>query len=134
MKNTTTYILIGAILLVGFIVFNNKNSAQKVYTYDVPASTNLTTEGDKQIVEIKAKGGYAPAMTTAKAGVPTIIRVQTNGTFDCSTALRIPDLKYSKNLPATGTTDIEVPAQEAGTTLSALCSMGMYHFKVQFNS
>lgn len=134
MKNISTYILIGAILLIGFIVFNNKNSDQKVYTYDVPESTNIKTEGDKQIVEIKAKGGYAPAMTTAKAGVPTIIRIQTNGTFDCSTALRIPDLKYSKNLPATGTTDIEVPAQEAGTTLSALCSMGMYHFKIQFNS
>jgi len=134
MKKSLFYILIGVILLVSFIVFNNKNSGQKVYTYDAPPSSNLKTEGDKQIVEIKAKGGYTPAMTTAKAGVPTIIRVQTNGTFDCSTALRIPEINYSKNLPPTGTTDIEVPAQEAGTTLSALCSMGMYHFKVQFNS
>ncbi len=98
------------------------------------SANNVKNEDGKQIIEVSAKGGYAPSMTTAKANVPTILRIQTSATFDCSSALRIPTLNYSKNLPPTGTTDIEVPAQVAGTTLEALCSMGMYGFSVAFNS
>lgn len=134
MNKTSIFIFIGAVLIIGFIVLSSKGSTPKVYTYETPQSINLKTENDKQIIEIKAKGGYSPAVTTAKAGIPIILRIQTNGTYDCSSALRIPDINYSKNLPATGTTDIEVPAQTAGTTLSASCSMGMYHFSVQFHS
>lgn len=134
MNKTFIFIFVGAVLLLGLIVLSGRNSTQKVYTYEVSQSTNVINENNKQVIEIKAKGGYSPAVTTAKAGVPTILRIQTNGTYDCSSALRIPDINYSKNLPATGITDIEVPAQTAGTTLSALCSMGMYHFSVQFHS
>ena len=93
---------------------------------------NVVMENDKQVIEIKAKGGYSPSLSIAKANVPTILRVTTNSSFDCSSALRIPAIGYSKNLPPTGTTDIELPTQAAGTTLKALCSMGMYNFSIQF--
>lgn len=124
----------------GVIVFANSKSEPKVIYYNdsnnAPQTPgpNVKMEGEKQIVEINAKGGYSPSKTSAKAGVSTIIRVITNGTYDCSSALRIKSLGYSKNLPATGTTDIEVPPQTSGSTIKALCSMGMYNFTVQFNS
>ncbi|QQS60097.1 cupredoxin domain-containing protein [Candidatus Falkowbacteria bacterium] len=127
-------------LIGGIIVLSNITSQPKVVYYgdsnnsSVEPSTNVSMDGEKQIVEITAKGGYSPSKSSAKAGVPTIIRVITNGTYDCSSALRIKSLGYSKNLPATGTTDIEVPPQVPGTTIKALCSMGMYNFTVQFNS
>ncbi len=87
---------------------------------------------DTQVVEIKAKGGYSPRVTTAKAGIPTIIKVTTAGTFDCSAALTIPALGYSKHLPPSGITTIEVPAQQPNTVIQGICSMGMYSFAVRF--
>lgn len=126
-------IIIFAAVAVGSAVFMFSQRTPKTTRYEVAGqNANVSQENGKQVVVIKAKGGYAPQQTVAKAGVPTIIRVQTSGTFDCSSALRIPSLNYSKLLPATGTTDIEVPAQAAGSTLKAICSMGMYNFSVDF--
>jgi hypothetical protein len=65
--------------------------------------------------------------------MPTLLKINTNGTFDCSSALSIPSLNYQKYLPATGETLIEVPPQESGTTLQGTCAMGMYNFSVKFN-
>jgi plastocyanin domain-containing protein len=87
----------------------------------------------KQIIEIDAKGGYNPRVTLVQADVPTILRMKTQGSFDCSSAVTIPSIGYRANLPPSGTTDIEVSAQKAGTTLQGLCSMGMYNFQVRFN-
>ena len=87
----------------------------------------------KQIITINAKGGYSPKLTTAKAVMPTVINMKTQGTFDCSSALTIPSLGISKNLPPTGETLIDVPPQNAGTTLQGHCSMGMYNFAINFN-
>jgi len=93
---------------------------------------NVTYENDRQIIEITAKGGFSPSNTVAKADMPTILRINTNATFDCSVALVIPALNYSTLLPTTGTTEIEVPSQEPGKTITGLCSMGMYSFTVKF--
>jgi Cu+-exporting ATPase len=87
----------------------------------------------KQIVEIGVKGGYSPKVTSAKADMPTTLRMKTNGTFDCSSGVTIPSLGIRQTLPSSGSTDIEVPAQKAGTTLDGVCVMGMYHFAVNFN-
>lgn len=92
----------------------------------------VTIENGVQIIDISAKGGYYPRRVEAQAGVPTKIRVTTRGTFDCSAALTIPAIGYSGNLPLSGSTDIDVPPQEPGTTLRGLCSMGMYSFAVDF--
>jgi len=94
---------------------------------------NVSVVDGKQIITIDAKGGYFPRMTTAKAGLPTVIKMNTQGTFDCSSAITIPSIGYRSNLPPSGETLIEVPPQNAGTTLKGLCSMGMYNFSIQFN-
>lgn len=133
MKKT---IVISTLVIVALIILvATKNKESKVTTYNntQTISQNVSSIEGKQIIDISAKGGYAPRMTVAKANVPTILRVKTSATFDCSSALRIPTLNYSQNLPPTGTTDIEVPAQVAGTTLKGLCSMGMYNFSIAFN-
>ena len=96
------------------------------------AGNNVSIVDGTQIVEISAKGGYSPRKSVAKAGVPTILRMKTSGTFDCSGALVIPSINYQENLPMSGTTDITLPAQTAGKTLQAFCAMGMYSFEVDF--
>ncbi|MDQ3014310.1 MAG: cupredoxin domain-containing protein [bacterium] len=126
-KGTIVSIIIAIVLIGGaaFLVGGKDNSQQEV-------KNNVTIVDGKQIIEISAKGGYAPRITTAKANMPTVIKVNTQGTFDCSSALTIPSIGYKTNLPVSGNTDIEVPAQKAGTTLQGICSMGMYNFSVNF--
>lgn len=92
---------------------------------------NVSIVDGKQIIEIKTKGGYSPRKTVAKAGIPTVIRYITNGTFDCSIAIRIPSLSISKLLPATGNTDIDIGTPQV-QSLRGTCSMGMYSFEIEF--
>lgn len=92
---------------------------------------NVNIVNGKQIIEIKAKGGYQPRKSIAKAGIPTILRFDTSGTFDCSSSVRIPIMGISKALPQTGTTDIEIGIPQA-ITLQGTCGMGMYPFEINF--
>src|SRR3989344_2380284 len=85
-----------------------------------------------QYVDISAKGGYSPRVVTAKAGMPTVLRVKTSGTFDCSASLVIPKLSYQKFLQPSGTEEIRISGEQAQGTLQGLCSMGMYSFQVRF--
>lgn len=126
-KSTIISILI-ALALIGGAVFlvGNKDTPQEQNV------NNVTVVDGKQIIEIDAKGGYFPRITTAQADIPTVIKVKTSGTFDCSSALAIPSLGYQTNLPPSGVTDIEVPAQKAGSKVQGICSMGMYNFSVNF--
>jgi plastocyanin domain-containing protein len=129
MKSTIISIAIAVVLIGGAVLLTRGGDSSS------PAqnANNVTVVDGKQIIEINAKGGYSPKVTTAKADMPTVIKVATNGTFDCSSALTIPSIGYRSNLPASGVTEIEVPAQKAGTKLQGLCAMGMYNFAVNFN-
>ena len=134
-SNTTTiFAIIGAAFIIaGALVFSGGGSAgnqAQAPTAQADAN-NVTMENGKQIVTIAARGGYQPRASTAKAGVPTILRFTTNGTFDCSSSIRIPSLNLSKVLPQTGTTDIDLGTQAPGT-LRGTCGMGMYSFQVAF--
>lgn len=97
-----------------------------------PAAPAAVIENGRQIIDITAKGGYSPRVVNAKAGVPTILRVNTSGTFDCSSSLVIPKLSYQKFLPPSGVEEIVISAEEAQGTLQGLCSMGMYNFQIRF--
>lgn len=119
-------VLITALVIGGAIVFGQKpDSLSQVVQ-------NVSMEGGKQIVEVDVKGGYSPQLTTAKAGVPTVLRLKTSGTYDCSAAVTIPSINFRKNLEATGVTEVEIPAHVAQGTLEGMCVMGMYNFSVRF--
>ena len=121
-------IIFGAIVIAGAIVYvGSIGSSGATASVD-----NVSVVDGKQVIEVTARGGYTPQLTRAKAGIPTILRMKTENAFDCSIALRLPTLNIAKNLPPLGTTDIEIPPQQAGTTIPAMCAMGMYRFQVQF--
>lgn len=130
MNKTVLAIIIGSVLVGGAIFFSGPKNGE---TTSVAQANNVSMAEGKQIVAIDVKGGYSPKQSVAKADTPTVLRMKTNGTYDCSSAVIIPSIKYEKNLPASGITDIEIPAQKAGTTLQGLCSMGMQRFEVAFN-
>jgi len=131
MKGTITSILVALVLIGGAFIFTRGNA--KPVEQNTVSTNNVTIENGVQIVEINAKGGYSPRRSIAKAGVPTVLRVNTNGTFDCSSALRIPSLNISQNLPISGLTDIELPASQTGSLVGS-CSMGMYRFEIVFEN
>lgn len=128
MKATSISIVAAGLLIGGAILLVSSGKTLESNT----KANNVSIVDGKQIIEIGAKGGYAPKVSTAKADIPTILRVQTRGTFDCSSALAIPSIGYRANLPPSGITEIEVPAQKSGATMRGLCAMGMYNFQIKF--
>lgn len=136
-----TKFIAGAIVLAGIIIggvlfsrgVNTDNSAAAGVIQTGSASTGQAViEDGVQYVDITARGGYAPRVTKAKAGMPTVIRVQTENTYDCSSSLVVPDIGYQTSLPASGTTEITVPADKTQGTLRGLCAMAMYQFEIDF--
>ncbi len=98
----------------------------------VGTSQNVVVAEDGiQYIDLTAKGGYSPRKTIAQAGIPTVLTVTTNGTYDCSSAIKIPDEQISQDLPATGQTDIALGTPAAGL-LQGTCTMGMYNFEIDF--
>ena len=118
--------IVVSVLLIGgsfWLATQSSNGAE---------SATATVVDGIQYVDISAKGGYSPRVVTAKAGIPTVLRMKTNGTFDCSASLVIPKLSYQKFLQPSGTEEISITAEQAQGTLQGLCSMGMYNFQIQF--
>lgn len=122
-------IIVALALVFGGYLMMNLTGSSTSDPVPVAVAENVSIVDGVQIIEITAKGGYLPKVSVAKAGIPTILRVDTNGTFDCSSAIRVPDLKVSQNLPMTGTTDISLGELTPGT-LDGNCGMGMYPFQI----
>lgn len=136
--NSNTLIIVVAIIIASLIIGSaiyfsgsKQRSEQGVEEENVVNANNVSIVDGKQIIEITAKGGYRPAHSVAKAGIPTILRLNTNGTFDCTSIVRIPSLNISQNLPISGSTDISLGTQKA-TVLQGTCGMGMYPFDITF--
>jgi Cu+-exporting ATPase len=129
MKNTLIAVLIAGVLIGGALMLGNGKTTSQTEA----SIANVSVVNGKQIIAISAKGGYSPALTAARADMPTVIKMDTQGTFDCSSSLAIPSLGLNKILPPSGQTEIEIPPQKAGTTMQGLCAMGMYNFSIQFN-
>ena len=129
MKSTIISIIV-ALLLIGGAMFLSGNNSGTTNTRGTPAN-NVSVVNGQQIITINTKGGYQPQKSIAKAGLPTVLRFVTNGSFDCSSSIRIPSLGVSKILPQSGNTDIDAGAPQVGV-LQGTCGMGMYRFEVNF--
>lgn len=129
-KQITISILIAGSFILGAFFLNSSSSS---WDSSEGLSENVSVVDSTQFVDIKAKGGYSPNITYARSGIPTVLRIETNNTFDCSSSLVIPSIGYRNNLNPSGITEIELPSQDVGTSLRGLCSMGMYGFELRFN-
>lgn len=126
MKDIIISLCVALALIGGVYVLTKENSPAE----EVPTLPNVTVEKGVQVVEITAKGGYVPRKSVVKEGVPTVLRINTKGTFDCSSSVRIPSMNISQNLPPSGVTDIELGTLPVGTVYGT-CSMGMYPFEIE---
>lgn len=135
MKSTAVSIVIASIMVSGAIIFSksisNQGGATNNTNNEVVNLNNVNIVDGKQIINIEVKGGYTPRKSAAKAGIPTILRFNTSGTFDCSAFIRIPSLNVLQSLPQFGATDIKIDNPKQGT-LQGMCGMGMYQFAIEF--
>jgi sulfite exporter TauE/SafE len=77
--------------------------------------------------------GYSPQRLAAKAGEPIVLHVVTADTFSCARDFVIPAIGFETLLPQSGTVQVNIPAQSAGTVLRFTCSMGMYTGVIEFS-
>lgn len=129
-KQLTIAILISVILIGGSMFFTKNNFLKTSQVLNDEIVNNVSIVDGTQIVVIRAKGGYLPKVSNVKADIPTILRFDTSGTFDCSSSVRIPSMNISEILPNTGTKDINLGSLKAGT-INGTCGMGMYNFQIQ---
>ncbi len=123
----------GALLVFGYFIVQIVDPKETNEVIAPDTTSNVSIVDGKQIVEIRAKGGYTPRVSTVKPGVPTVIRFNTVGTFDCSSAVSIPSKNINQTLPASGKTDIALGTLEPGT-LEGTCGMGMYPFELRVSN
>jgi plastocyanin domain-containing protein len=117
----------GSIVLLSYLFFQSPES--NTDTSSASTSNNVKMVEGKQVIEIRAKGGYTPRVSTVKAGIPTVVRFNTAGTFDCSAAVSIPSLNIKETLPPSGATEIALGTLQVGS-VEGSCGMGMYPFEI----
>jgi len=83
------------------------------------------------ILEVQ-NSGYFPTILKAPAGQDFTLNLVTDQTYSCARDFVIPALNYYELLPDTGTVQVNIPAQKAGSTLFFTCSMGMYTGQIVF--
>lgn len=76
--------------------------------------------------------GYFPQTLSATADQSVVLNLVTDKTYSCSRDFVIPDLNFYQLLPDTGTIQVNIPAQPAGTKIFFTCSMGMYTGQIIF--
>jgi len=130
-KTASIIIAIGLVVGIGFILSSNKNVED---TANIEPAQQIYIKDGVQYIPIKAKGGYTPRTSIAKADMPTKLVMKTDSTFDCSSSLVIRSLNYQQILPNTGETIIDLGSPKSGEKLLGLCSMGMYSFEIDFQA
>lgn len=95
------------------------------------AESPQAASGDEITLSVR-NGGYFPTKLSAPAGKDLTLNLITDQTYSCARDFVIPALNYYELLPDTGTVQVTIPAQEAGSTLFFTCSMGMYTGQIVF--
>jgi uncharacterized protein len=99
----------------------------------VPAVNGAqSTLAGSQILLNVENSGYFPAVLRAPAGKDLTLNLVTDNTYSCALDFLIPALDYNQMLPRSGTVQVNIPAQEKGSTLYFTCSMGMYTGQIVF--
>lgn len=122
------------LLVLGFVTFNGGlNLIGSPYsftnlTHGLTASAAGTSDSVPQTdLKLMVRNeGYFPQTVNASANQPVVLNLITNKTYSCSRDFVIPALNFYQLLPDTGTVQVNIPAQPAGTRMFFTCSMGMY--------
>ncbi len=100
--------------------------ARGLTTNTASASETSASAPSTDLTLMVQNEGYFPQTLKATANQPVVLNLVTDKTYSCSRDFVIPDLNFYQLLPDTGTVQVDIPAQPAGTRMFFTCSMGMY--------
>ncbi|MDO9301161.1 MAG: sulfite exporter TauE/SafE family protein, partial [Anaerolineales bacterium] len=106
--------------------------SQSASTPSAELSQAQASEGSGELILNVENNGYFPSTLKAPADKAFMLNLVTNQTYSCARDFVIPALDYYQLLPDTGTVQVNIPAQEKGSTLFFTCSMGMYTGQIVF--
>ena len=135
-----------AVLILGLMTFDSglnlmgsplslQNLTRNWFTPQAEANALADSSqpaADGELILNVKNNGYFPGILRAPAGEDLTLNLVTNKTYSCARDFVIPALNYYQLLPDTGTVQVNIPAQEAGSTLFFTCSMGMYTGQIVF--
>jgi sulfite exporter TauE/SafE len=101
----------------------------------VPTTGNTSAPADipeGELVLYVQNEGYFPQTLKAAADESVTLNLVTDQTYSCTRDFVIPALDFYELLPDTGTVQVAIPAQKAGSRLFFTCSMGMYTGMILF--
>ena len=132
------------VLVLGFVTINGGlNLLGSPFSFNNLAGRLLPSAGiaqafaapsasEDEITLNVQSSGYFPRTLKAPANKSLTLNLITNQTYSCARDFVIPALNYYKLLAATGTAQVSIPPQPAGTRLFFTCSMGMYTGQIIF--
>jgi len=131
------------LLILGFVTLNgglnvlgSPLSFENLTRSWLPAQSESTPVADSaptdQLTLNVEDNGYFPSTLKAPADKAFTLNLVTNQTYSCARDFVIPALDYYELLPDTGAVQVNIPAQEKGSTLFFTCSMGMYTGQIVF--
>jgi uncharacterized protein len=94
-------------------------------------SPQVSVPSDELVLYVENRG-YFPSTLKAPAGKDLKLNLVTDETYSCALSFVIPALDFYQMLPSDGTVQVDIPAQEKGSTLYFTCSMGMYTGQIVF--
>ncbi len=94
-----------------------------------PSAANPATAGHQE-ARIDVTTSYQPQRLQVRAGIPTSLKLVSNGAKGCIRAFTVPAYNILAMLPETGETVVELPAAEPGE-IAFSCSMGMYYGSIE---
>lgn len=139
--NKSLLILLGAVLISGFIFFGNgateapqassEPTNQKVAGANASGNTAPVVEG-KQLLKMQASSrGYSPNSFRVKVGVPVRWEITDTGTGGCTNAVIAPELFEGQIALTPGQVSVkEFTPSKAGTYIFS-CWMGMITGRIE---
>jgi plastocyanin domain-containing protein len=122
MDTSEIIVLVGGVLLVGFVVwfffFSERERARAE-----------SGAGGVQRIKVTVKGGYTPDVIVLKKGVPAELDFYRDEVSSCSEEVVLPDFGLSRRLPAFKTTTVRLTPERAGE-FTITCGMSMLHGKL----
>ncbi len=131
------------VLILGFVTLDGglnvlgsplsfQNLTRNLIPSNSASAASQPSAPEGELVLNVENGGYFPATLNAPADKVLTLSLVTNQTYSCARDFVIPVLNYYQLLPDTGTVQVNIPAQPAGTRLFFTCSMGMYTGQIVF--
>jgi len=108
--------------------------APQAATRPVADAASQPSANAGEVVLNVENNGYFPTVLKAPAGKDFTLSLVTDKTYSCARDFVIPALNYYELLPESGTVQVTIPAQQAGSTLFFTCSMGMYTGQIVFEN